>query len=240
MIIIPARLHSTRFPQKMLTDILGYPMIVRSAFVAKEVDDVVVATDSAEILETCQKHKIDAILTNTNHSSGTDRCAEASKILGLNKDEIVINMQGDEPFLEPEILSNLKKMIKNSDAFMGTCIQSISAQEAINPNLVKVVLDSKSYAIYFSRLPIPFNRDGLENINYFGHLGIYAFRVKNLQEFCALPRSPLEEIEKLEQLRALWNQKNIQTLLVQTQSIGIDTLEDKQRAIELFSKNGSN
>lgn len=235
MIIIPARLHSTRFPQKMLTDILGYPMIVRSAFVAKEVDDVVVATDSEEIASACKNHGIDFVMTRKDHTSGTDRCAEASKILGLEDKEIVINMQGDEPFLESEILLRLKETMQKSDAFMGTCIQKISHQDAQNPNLVKVVLDSKERALYFSRFPIPFNRDCCDGVDYFGHLGIYAFCAKNLQEFCLLPRSPLEEIEKLEQLRTLWNQKEIQTILVQTQSIGIDTLEDKQRALEVFS-----
>ncbi|RDU69536.1 3-deoxy-manno-octulosonate cytidylyltransferase [Helicobacter cholecystus] len=234
MIIIPARLQSTRFPQKMLTDILGLPMIVRTALRAKEVDEVCVATDAQEILEISQEYNILAVMTSSSHNSGTDRCAEAARILGLDDDEIVVNMQGDEPFLESEILLSLKSMMKENSPFMGTCIKHIGADEAQDPNLVKVVLNTKGEALYFSRSLIPFNRDGVE-VEYFGHLGIYAFSNKTLQEFCSLPKSPLEEIEKLEQLRALWNQKTVQTLLVKTQSIGIDTLEDKEKAIKFFS-----
>lgn len=234
MIIIPARLQSTRFPRKMLTDILGLPMIVRSALRAKEADEVCVATDSEEIVEVCKKHNIEAVMTSPSHSSGTDRCAEAVRILGLEKSEIIINMQGDEPFIESEILLSLKKMMSQKPCFMGTCIKAITQEEAKDPNLVKVVLDEKKHALYFSRSLIPYNRDGGE-VEYFGHLGIYAFSNQSLQEFCNLPKSPLEEIEKLEQLRALYHQKSIATLLVQTQSVGIDTIEDKERAIKLFS-----
>lgn len=234
MIIIPARLQSTRFPRKMLTDILGLPMIVRSALRAKEADEVCVATDSEEIVEVCKKHNIEAVMTSSSHSSGTDRCAKAVRILGLEKSEIIINMQGDEPFIESEILLSLKKMMSEKPCFMGTCIKSISQEEAQDPNLVKVVLDEKKHALYFSRSLIPYNRDGGE-VEYFGHLGIYAFSNQSLQEFCNLSKSPLEEIEKLEQLRALYHQKSIATLLVQTQSVGIDTIEDKERAIKLFS-----
>lgn len=234
MIIIPARLNSTRFPQKMLVDILGYPMVVRSAMVAKEVDDVVVATDSQEIREVCKKYAIASVMTKDSHTSGTDRCAEAAKILNLGDDEVIINMQGDEPFLEAQILQELYEMTLLGDYFMGTCIQEIQSKDAKDPNLVKVVVDAKKCALYFSRSLIPFQREKEDCVQYYGHLGLYAFKNKNLQEFCTLPKSPLEEIEKLEQLRALWNQKNIQTLLVQTQSIGIDTPQDRLRAIELF------
>lgn len=234
MIIIPARLQSTRFPQKMLTDILGLPMIVRTALRAKEADDVCVATDSQEIVEVCRKYHIEAVITSASHSSGTDRCAEASRILGLNESEMIINMQGDEPFLESQILLSLKKMMNEKTCFMGTCIKSIGLEEAQDPNLVKVVLDKDKYALYFSRSLIPYHRDRGE-LEYFGHLGIYAFTNRSLQEYCNLSKSPIEEIEKLEQLRALYHQKSIATLLVQTQSIGIDTLEDKEKAIKLFS-----
>lgn len=236
MIIIPARLNSTRFPRKMLIDILGYPMVVRSAMVAKEVDDVVVATDSQEIIETCKKYAIEAVMTQASHVSGTDRCAEASKILGLRDDEVVINMQGDEPFLEPEILANLRKISKAGGHFIATCVQEITHEDAKDPNLVKVVLDKHQCAIYFSRLMIPFEREKGGDVTYYGHLGLYAFENKNLQEFCSLPKSPLEEIEKLEQLRAIWNQKTIQTSLVRTQSIGIDTPQDRIKAIDFFGE----
>ncbi|ANV97392.1 3-deoxy-D-manno-octulosonate cytidylyltransferase [Helicobacter enhydrae] len=235
MIIIPARLHSTRFPQKMLSEILGIPLIVRTALRAQEVDEVVVATDSKEIAQICESYHIEAILTKETHSSGTDRCAEAVEILRLEPDEIVINMQGDEPFLEAEILSKLKNLMQTSTAFMGTCIKSIAEDESCDPNLVKVVLDSGGNALYFSRSKIPYNRDQAQ-CEYFGHLGVYGFKAKHLLEFCALPKSPLEEIEKLEQLRALYHQKRIETLLVETQSIGIDTAEDRELAIQRFLK----
>lgn len=234
MIIIPARLDSTRFPQKMLADILGYPMIVRSAKVAQEVDDVVVATDSEEISKVCKHYAITAVMTKTSHLSGTDRCAEAARILDLGDDEVIINMQGDEPFLESRILKELYQMASVGDHFIGTCVQEIEEEDARDPNIVKVVLDAKKCALYFSRSIIPFQREKGDNVRYYGHLGLYAFKNKYLQEFCMLPKSPLENIEKLEQLRALWNQKTIQTLLVQTQSIGIDTPQDRLRAIEFF------
>lgn len=236
MIIIPARLNSIRFPRKMLSDIFGYPMVIRSAMLAKEVDDVVVATDSEEIREVCKKYSIASVMTKTYHTSGTDRCAEAAKILNLRDEEIIINMQGDEPFLESNILKELHQMASVGDHFIGTCIQEIKEEDARDPNIVKVVLDSRKYAIYFSRSIIPFQREKEEPIKYYGHLGLYAFKNKNLQEFCLLSKSPLEEIEKLEQLRAIWNQKTIQTLLVQTQSIGIDTPQDRLRAIEFFKE----
>lgn len=236
MIIIPARLNSTRFPHKMLSDILGYPMVIRSAMVAKEVDDVVVATDSEEIREVCNKYSIASVMTKTSHTSGTDRCAEAAKILNLGDEEVIINMQGDEPFLESKILRELHQMTLMADCFMGTCIQEIQNKEVQDPNLVKVVLDNKNCAIYFSRSIIPFQREKEDSLKYYGHLGLYAFKNKYLQEFCSLPKSPLEEIEKLEQLRAIWNRKIIQTLLVQTQSIGIDTPQDRLRAIDFFKE----
>lgn len=236
MIIIPARLQSTRFPRKMLVDVLGYPMVVRSALVAQKVDNVVVATDSEEICSVCEQYGIASIMTDPYHLSGTDRCAEASRKLGLSDDEIVINMQGDEPFLEVEILQALYDKMQDSQIFMATCIKPISLDEVNDSNLVKVVLDSKQCAMYFSRFPIPFNRENAQELVYWGHLGIYAFRNHTLQEFCAMPKSPLEEIEKLEQLRALWNQKRIQCVVVQSQSMGIDTPKDWQKAIEIFTK----
>lgn len=237
MIIIPARLNSTRFPRKMLADVLGYPMVVKSAKVAQEVDDVVVATDSEEISEICKKHTIPSVMTKTSHLSGTDRCAEAARILNLGDNEVIINMQGDEPFLESKILEALYQMMSVGDHFIGTCIQEIDIKDAEDPNIVKVVLDAEKCALYFSRSMIPFQREKEDGcVKYYGHLGLYAFKNKNLQEFCLLPKSPLEEIEKLEQLRALWNQKKIQTLLVQTRSIGIDTPQDYLRAIEFFKE----
>ncbi|WP_334095528.1 3-deoxy-manno-octulosonate cytidylyltransferase [Helicobacter typhlonius] len=238
MIIIPARLESTRFPQKALCDIGGLPMVVRTALNAKEVDSVVVACDDEKIASVCKTHKIPCVMTAKSHSSGTDRCAEAARKLGLKDDEIVINVQGDEPFLEHNVISTLIALMKEKKPFMGTLAKVISESSSVDSNLVKVVLNAHNEAIYFSRATIPFHRDKdsktMQHFPYLGHLGLYGFSAKSLQEFCSLPKSPLEEIEKLEQLRALYQGKTIAMAVVQTQSVGIDTPQDYQRAIEHF------
>lgn len=238
MIIIPARLQSTRFPQKVLCDIGGLPMVVRSAFNAREVDDVVVASDDESIQSVCKKHKIECVMTDKAHSSGTDRCAEASEILGLDDGEVVINIQADEPFLEHDVIHTLKNLMQDRKPFMGSLAKVIDKESALDSNLVKVVLNTDNEAIYFSRSIIPFCRDkeclALEEMPYLGHLGIYGYFAKSLRIFCALPKSPLEDIEKLEQLRALYHKKNIVLSIVETKSIGIDTQEDYKRALERF------
>ncbi|MDA3969110.1 3-deoxy-manno-octulosonate cytidylyltransferase [Helicobacter ibis] len=234
MIIIPARLKSTRFPQKILQNIGDIPMIVRVANIAKEIDSVVVACEDNEVVEVCKKHNIEAILTSNHHNSGTDRIAECARILSLRDDELIINLQGDEPFLEQEVVLCLKQtMLNNKDSFMGSCMKEIGQKEAENPNLVKVVVNKNNEALYFSRAKIPYNRDN-ENIIYYGHLGIYAFSGKSLQEFCNLPKSNMENIEKLEQLRALDNSKKIIMTKVDSKSFGIDTKEDLELAIKIF------
>ncbi len=232
MIIIPARLSSTRFPNKVLADIGSLPMIVRTAKNAQKIDKVCVACDDEQILEVCKKFDIQAILTSKLHNSGTDRCNEAAQILNLQDDEIIINIQADEPFLESSVIEELLKIMQNG-AWMGSCAKIISQDEISDCNLVKVVLNHKNEALYFSRAPIPFNRDNTKCV-YYGHLGVYGFRVKSLREFCSFGISTLEEIEKLEQLRALYNGKQIQMAIVQTNSIGIDTPEDLRRAKEMF------
>lgn len=233
MIIIPARLKSTRFPEKMLADVNGLPLIVRTAQNAALVDDVVVACDDELILRVCQKHHVKAILTSLYHTSGTDRCAEAYKILGLSKNEMVLNIQGDEPFLEKEVILKLKETLKKSD-FMASLAKRISAEQAKDPNLVKVVLSSEQKAIYFSRSLMPYNRDNLVEVEYLGHLGLYGFYGWSLEEFCALEKTQLEEIEKLEQLRAIYHQKSIFMDIVETKSMGIDTQEDLKEALDRF------
>ncbi|PAF48320.1 3-deoxy-manno-octulosonate cytidylyltransferase [Helicobacter sp. 12S02232-10] len=240
MIIIPARLHSTRFPQKILVPINGVPMIIATAYNAQKVDEVVVACDNEEVLAICKNHKIKAVLTSPHHSSGTDRCAEAARSLGLKKDEIIINVQGDEPFLETQVISLLKEKMKDAP-FMATCAKIIEKSKINDTNLVKVVRAHSGEAIYFSRLPIPYSRDGLndsllESNPYYGHLGIYGFRTQSLEEFCNLPKSPLEDIEKLEQLRAIYHQKSIFVCIVQSKSIGIDTPKDLQNALKSISQ----
>ena len=242
MIIIPARLASTRFPNKILADIFGLPMVVASAKNAAKVDEVCVACDDVSVLELCKSHNIRAILTSKDHQSGTDRCYEAAKKLGLSSSEIIINVQADEPFLEPEILQALQGVMQQG-AFIASCAKHITKAQALDPNVVKVVVDSSMNALYFSRSIIPYDRDCAKlesSVQYLGHLGVYGYSVESLREFCALPQSkehsPLEHIEKLEQLRALYYGKRIAMVLVSTQSIGIDTPEDLVRALQHFGE----
>jgi len=237
MIIIPARLASTRFPKKVLTDIGGEPMVVRTAKRVAHLDRVVVAADDESIISTCQEHGIEAMLTSTTHKSGTDRINECANILNLDDDEIIINVQADEPFIEPDVVQGLIAKLKslqesNEEFIMGSCYNAINDESANDPNLVKVVINDQSNAIYFSRAKIPFNRSG--GATYFGHIGVYGFSKKSLNDFCNLNDAPIEDIEKLEQLRAIYHQKKIAMVKVASTGFGIDTPEDLKRAIEIF------
>jgi len=237
MIIIPARLASTRFTQKVLADIGGLPMVVRTAKRVQHLDKVVVACDDEKIVAVCKKHGIDAMLTSSTHKSGTDRINECANILKLDKNELIINVQADEPFIEPDVVKSLMLRLKllqekNKDFIMGSCYNAINADSAKDPNLVKVVIDTDDTAIYFSRSQIPYNQGG--GAKYFGHIGIYGFDKKSLNEFCNLGDAPIEDIEKLEQLRAVYHQKKIAMVKVSSTGFGIDTKEDLQRAVEIF------
>ena len=236
MIIIPARLASSRFPQKVLADIGGLPMVVRTAKRVESLDKVVVATDDESILLTCKEYGIEAMMTSNTHKSGTDRINEAAQLLDIADDEIVINVQADEPFIETEVVKLLQErlnILKTSRSFvMASCYNAINAQAAEDMNLVKVLLDTHQDAIYFSRSKIPFNRSG--NATYFGHIGIYGFTKCSLLEFCELPYAPIEDIEGLEQLRAIYNSKKISMIKVASTGFGIDTKEDLERAKEIF------
>ena len=239
MIIIPARMASTRFPNKVLADVGGLPMVVRTAKQVMHLDDVVVAADDEKIIEVCKSYGIKAMLTSTTHKSGTDRINECAQLLEIDDDELVINIQADEPFIEPEVLSALitrLNHLKNSDAnfIMGSCYNAINSEAAEDPNLVKVVMDAEHNAIYFSRSQIPYNRSGAAT--YFGHIGIYGFTKKSLYEFCSLDDAPIEDIEKLEQLRAIYHAKKISMVKVASTGFGIDTVEDLARAKEIFLK----
>jgi len=237
MIIIPARLASTRFPQKVLADIGGLPMVVRTAKAVEHLDRVVVAADDEKIIAVCKEYGIEAMLTSTTHKSGTDRINECANILKLDENELIINVQADEPFIEVEVvqslITKLKELQKNNEPFiMGSCYNAINAESADDPNLVKVVLDDKDNAIYFSRSKIPYNQGG--GAKYFGHIGIYGFSKKSINEFCNLKDAPIEDIEKLEQLRAIYHQKKITMVKVSSTGFGIDTKEDLARAVEIF------
>lgn len=237
MIIIPARLASSRFPRKVLADIGGLPMVIRTAKQIEHLDDVAIATDSQEVIDLCQEYGYKAMMTSETHKSGTDRINEAAQILGLKYDDIIVNIQADEPFIEPEVvqsvitrLEELKKA--NAPFVMASCYNAVNNEAAQDPNLVKVIMDADHNAIYFSRNPIPFNRSG--TASYFGHIGIYGFSAKSLHEFCALDDAPIEDIEKLEQLRAIYHGKKISMVKVASTGFGIDTEEDLQRAKQIF------
>lgn len=238
MIIIPARLNSSRFENKILVDILGLPMFIRTAKQVSSLDKVVIATDSQKVIDIAQKHGFDAVLTSSSHQSGTDRINEAANILNLDEDEIIINVQADEPFIEKEVVQEMilktKEMQNEENIIITSCYKEVSSELADDPNLVKVILDCNELAIYFSRAKIPYNRDHSEDVKYFGHLGIYGFTKKSLNKFCSLTPSIHENIEKLEQLRAIDNGFKIAMTKVKSKSFGIDTQKDLERALEIF------
>ena len=241
MIIIPARLNSSRFTNKVLVDILGLPMVIRTARQVSALDDVCIATDSEEVILLAKEYGINAVMTSTQHKSGTDRINEAAQNLKLKDDDIVINVQGDEPFIEEEVvravINRVKEIKKNKeDIMMVSCYKKISSNLADDPNHVKVLLNAYNNATYFSRSKIPYHRDHYDDSLYNGHLGIYGFTVKSLNEFCNLKNAPTEHIEKLEQLRAIYHEKKISLVEVESQSFGIDTQEDLENALKLFGK----
>lgn len=234
MIIIPARLASTRFPQKILANINGIPMVIATAQRVQNLDDVAIATDSEAVLHIAKDYGFKAILTGEHHQSGTDRINEAASKLSLNDEEIIVNVQADEPFIEEAVVKSVIERAKSTDALITSCCKKIDLLHVKDPNLVKVILDANGNAIYFSRSAIPYDREGGFD-GYFGHLGIYAFTKKSLQTFCALPYAPIEHIEKLEQLRAIYHGYKIAMIEVQSQSFGIDTPEDLERALKFFA-----
>ena len=248
IVLIPARLASTRLPNKPLADIKGAPMVVRVAQRAMQSSArrTVVAADSAEIIERCDAFGIEAVLTRLDHSSGSDRLAEASHLLGLGDDDIVVNVQGDEPLIEPSLIDAVAGLLhQRPDCAMSTAAHSIEQQaDLLNPNIVKVVLDARQTALYFSRAPIPAARDfagkawwksGSTLPKPLRHVGIYAYRAGFLRLFPTLPQAPLEQLESLEQLRALWHGYKIAVHVTdQAPGPGVDTPEDLDRARQLF------
>lgn len=241
MIIIPARLKSSRFENKILEDIMGLPMVIRTAKQVALLDDVLIATDSKEVMNLAKKYGIKAIMTDISHQSGTHRINEAVNSLNLKDDDIVINVQADEPFIETQVIQavidDIKRLKSTSrDFIMSSCYKNISSNLAQDPNHVKVICDTNGDAIYFSRAMIPYNRDHYnDDITYKGHLGIYGFTKKSLNIFCDLTKSSLEDIEKLEQLGAIYNDKKISMVKVDSKSFGIDTKEDLEYALKVFS-----
>ena len=235
MIIIPARIGSSRFPNKVLADIGGTPMVIRTAMAVQDIDDVAIATDSEEVMKIAQSYNIKAVMTSESHQSGTDRIYEAAQKLGLGEDEVIINVQGDEPFIETEVIEAIYKLTQsnknNPNIMMNSCYKLITNPEADDPNIVKVVTNEKDIALYFSRAKVPYPRDHRFD-QYKGHLGIYGFTMKSLEAFCSSTPAPLEDIEKLEQLRALYHGYMIAMVEVNTESFGIDTPEDLEKALK--------
>ena len=250
-VLIPARLASTRLPDKPLADVAGLPLIVRvaqqvlSTTVNGSTVRAVVACDSASIQAVCQAHGIEAVLTRSDHPSGSDRLAEACELLGLQDDEIVVNVQGDEPLIAPQLIADVAQLLQNSpNASMSTAAHVIdSVEEFRNPNVVKVVTDAQNLALYFSRAPIGWWRDGSvaglpelpPSPQALRHIGIYGYRVGFLKKFPLLPQAPIEMCEALEQLRALWHGHRIAVhVTAHAPGPGVDTPEDLARVNALF------
>lgn len=245
-VIIPARLASTRLPNKPLADLGGKPMVVRTAERAllSGARQVMVATDHADILAACKAHGIDACMTRSDHPSGTDRIAEVAAMMGLADDAVVVNVQGDEPLIDPELIIATAALV-SAQTPMATVAHPIhDAKELFNPNVVKVVLNKLGRALYFSRATMPWARDAFaldvhtmpNDYLALRHIGLYAYRNQFLQSYPQLPMSPLEQIEALEQLRVLWNGIDIAVHVTPTSpAIGVDTKEDLLRVQQIFN-----
>jgi 3-deoxy-manno-octulosonate cytidylyltransferase (CMP-KDO synthetase) len=247
-VLIPARLASTRLPNKPLASLAGIPMVVRVAQRVRAgvspTTRIVVAGDSASIIDACQQYGIEAVLTRKNHVSGSDRLAEASELLNLRDEEIVVNVQGDEPLIDPSLVEAVAaRLLHEPLASMGTAVHTINdIADFINPNVVKVVLDRNNLALYFSRAPISWWRDRfvdgiheLPNPLPLRHIGIYSYRVGFLKTFPHLPPAPMEALESLEQLRALWHGHRIAVHVSEhPPSQGVDTPEDLEKVRRIF------
>jgi 3-deoxy-manno-octulosonate cytidylyltransferase (CMP-KDO synthetase) len=245
-VLVPARLASTRLPRKPLADIAGLPMVVRVAqrCLQSRAAQVVVATDSDEVLQACTAHGLRALMTRPDHPTGSDRLAEACEQLGLDGRDIVVNVQGDEPLIDTGLIDACAALLaERGDCVMSTAAHAIDElAEYGNPNVVKVVTDAAGRALYFSRAPLPWWRDGsaagqlaLPKPAPLRHIGIYGYSAGFLRRFPSLPVSPLEQVESLEQLRVLWHGERIAVHVSPDRpGPGIDTPEDLERVRRLF------
>ena len=231
--IIPARIASTRLPRKILREIAGQTMLQRVYEAAKKcrlLADVIVATDSPEIIDVCKKHGWRAQLTSDKHKSGTDRVHEVATKFGADEAvDVFVNVQGDEPLARPEHIDALLGPMRNAKVMVSTVMTPCPAADVANPNAVKVVVNKDGRALYFSRSTIPFDRDKTSAHRYMKHLGFYAYRKSALDTFCLLPESALERSERLEQLRFLENGIDIHVAETPFDTIGVDTEEDLKR-----------
>ena len=247
-VLIPARLASSRLPDKPLADIAGLPMVVRVAHAAARsgAARVVVAGDDPRIVAACRAHGIEAVLTRADHPSGSDRLAEACELLGLDGDDLVVNVQGDEPLIAPAMVDACAALLRQRpDCVMATVAHTIDdLAEFTNPNVVKVVLDAAGRALYFSRAPIAWWRDGfVQGIHTLPsqpaplrHVGLYAYRAGFLRRFPSLPVAPLETLESLEQLRVLWHGERIAVhVSPERPGPGVDTPDDLARVRAIFA-----
>ncbi len=245
-VIIPARMASTRLPDKPLADIAGQPMVVRVAQRAalSSAAHVIVATDHPDVMAACAQHGIAARLTRADHPSGTDRIAEVAAAVGLPDDAVIVNVQGDEPLIDPALIDACAARVREQTPVATAAHAIHAADDLFNPNVVKVVLDAHGDALLFSRAPLPWHRDAFAHDrstmpkDYLAlrHVGIYAYRQSFLQQYPSLPPSPIEQIEALEQLRVLWNGHRIAVHVVdEAPAAGVDTPEDLERVRRLFS-----
>lgn len=226
--IIPTRYASTRFEGKPLALILGKPMIQHvytRACQCPLLQQVVLATDDERIFSAAESLAIPVLMTSPNHSCGTERVLEAARLLAVPDEGVVVNIQGDEPALDPEMLTALIAPFRAPEVQVTTLARKINSREALAPDQVKVVMARNNQALYFSRLPIPFSHDGRED-DYYGHIGIYAFRMKTLEQFVALEKGVLEQKESLEQLRLLENNIPVHVVITRHKSHGVDRPEN--------------
>jgi len=242
LVVIPARLGSTRLPRKPLADIGGKPMVVRVAERAQQsnAQSVVVATDSPEIQAVCDQYRIECLLTSADHPTGTDRIAEVAQLLKLPADTLVVNVQGDEPLIPPELINQVAQTLADNVtcAISTVAVPIVDAAEITNPNVVKVVLNRANEALYFSRATIPFVRDpdSKQTITHLRHLGIYAYRADFLEAYTRLDPAQPEQAEALEQLRALWNGYRIAVYTAsEAPPAGVDTAEDLERVRRILA-----
>lgn len=235
-VIIPARYGSTRFLGKVLADIDGKPMIVRVAeqAVQTKCDKVIVVTDNEQVYKACENlDKVTVMMSPENLSTGTDRVAYAAKNID---DDIIINVQGDEPFIPPALIDKLIDGLKNDNSLkmITACVPFADINNSENPSAVKVILDENDFAVYFSRYPIPYNRDNIEDIVRYRHIGIYGFRRDYLFEFASQERTFLEKCENLEQLRAIEKGVKIKVIKTDYNPLSVDTYEDLQNILKIL------
>lgn len=239
--VIPARWASSRFEGKPLADILGRPMfwhVYQRALQCPLLGKIILATDDKRIYQKAEELKVPVVMTRDDHVSGSDRVLEAAEFLNTPEDAVVVNIQGDEPLLDCQVLSALAEPFADPQVQVTTPAVNISAEEAKNPDQVKVVVGKSGNALYFSRSLIPYPR-GEQDASYWGHIGLYAFRMSALRTFTSLPPGALEKAERLEQLRLLENDIPIYVVPVTSRSIGVDRPEDIDKVIKYISENPS-